>query len=166
LLHHPAELRRVQGEAMSGEEDFTAAVINETLRIRPPAPFTARVAAQPFSIGGYCVEAGTRIVVHIIAVNRNARIYERPNEFRPERFLGTRPQTYAWVPFGGGVKRCLGASFSMRELITVMHVLLREGEFSAVNQKSEKIVRRSIMLAPQFGTMVRFRPVETDSVRT
>jgi cytochrome P450 len=160
LLHHPDALRRVQAEAGSGEEAFTTAVINETLRVRPPAPFTARVAAQPFSIGGYRIEAGTRIVVHIIAINRNPRIYEHPNEFRPERFLGSRPETYAWVPFGGGIKRCLGAAFSMRELTTVLHTLLREGEFSAVDEKPEKIVRRSIMLAPQYGTRVRFRPLQ------
>jgi cytochrome P450 len=159
LLHHPDALRRVQAEAKSGAEAFTTAVINETLRVRPPAPFTARVAAQQFQIGRYRIEAGTRIVVHIIAINRNTNAYEHPNEFRPERFLGARPQTYAWVPFGGGVKRCLGASFSMRELITVLHVLLREGELSAVDEQPEKIVRRSIMLAPQHGTRVRFRPV-------
>lgn len=166
MLHDPDALRRVQTEARSGGEEFTTAVINETLRIRPPAPFTARVAAQPFPIGGYRVDAGTRIVVHIIAINRDARMYEHPNEFRPERFLGTRPQTYAWVPFGGGIKRCLGASFSMRELITVMHVLLREGEFSAVDEKPEKIVRRSIMLAPERGIRVRYRPRETRCLPT
>jgi cytochrome P450 len=157
LLHHPDALRRVQTEATSGEEAYTTAVINETLRIRPPAPFTARVAAQPFPIGGYLVEAGTRIVVHIIAINRNPQTYDHPNEFRPERFLGARPETYAWVPFGGGVKRCLGAAFTVRELITVLHTLLREGEFSAVDENPERIVRRSIMLAPRFGTRVRFR---------
>jgi cytochrome P450 len=157
LLHHPDALRRVQAEALSGEEAFTTAVIHETLRVRPPAPFTARVAAQPFPIGGYLIEAGTRIVVHIIAINRNPDTYEHPHEFRPERFLRTRPETYAWVPFGGGVKRCLGAAFSMRELITVLHTLLREGEFSAVDEKPERIVRRSIMLAPREGTRVRFR---------
>jgi cytochrome P450 len=162
LLHHPDALRRVQAEALSGEEAFTTAVIHETLRIRPPAPFTARVAAQPFPIGGYRVESGTRIVVHIIAINRNPGTYEDPNEFRPERFLGARPETYAWVPFGGGVKRCLGAAFSMRELITVLHTLLREGEFSAVDVTPERIVRRSIMLAPRCGTRVRFRPLEPD----
>jgi cytochrome P450 len=161
LLHHPDALQRVKSEAESGEEAFTSAVINETLRIRPPAPFTARVAARPFPIGGYGVETGTRIVVHIIAINRNPGIYEHPNEFRPERFLDRRPETYAWVPFGGGIKRCLGAAFSMRELITVLHTLLREGEFSAVDEKPEKIVRRSIMLAPRYGTRVRFRPIHT-----
>ena len=159
LLHHPDALRRVQSEACSGVEDFTTAVINETLRIRPPAPLTARVAAQPFPIGGYQIDAGTRIVVHIVAINRNPRTYDRPNDFRPERFLGARPPTYAWVPFGGGAKRCLGASFSLRELITVLHTLLREGEFSAVDDRPERIVRRSIMLAPRRGTRVRFRPV-------
>lgn len=158
LLHHPDALRRVREEALSGAEAYTTAVIDETLRVRPPAPFTARVAAKPFAVGGYLVAAGTRIVVHIIAINRNPATYDSPNEFRPERFLGTRPQTYAWVPFGGGVKRCLGAAFSMRELITVLHVLLREGEFTAVDAAPERIVRRSIMLAPRHGTRVRFRP--------
>lgn len=158
LLHHPDALRRVREEAVSGGESFTTAVINETLRVRPPAPVTARVAAQPFRIGGYLVDAGTRIVVHIIAINRNPDTYCQPNEFRPERFVGTRPQTYAWVPFGGGVKRCLGAAFAMRELVTVLHVLLREGEFTAVDELPERIVRRSIILAPRHGTKVRFRP--------
>jgi cytochrome P450 len=161
LLHHPDALRRVRDEALSGEEAFTTAVVHETLRIRPPAPFTARVAAQPVPIGGYRIDAGTRIVVHIIAINRNPRIYDHPNEFRPERFLGSRPDTYAWVPFGGGVKRCLGAVFSMRELITVLHTLLRAGEFTAVDEQPERIVRRSIMLAPRYGTRVRFRPIQT-----
>ncbi|WP_204805011.1 cytochrome P450 [Mycobacterium riyadhense] len=158
LLHHPDALQRVREEAVSGAEEFTTAVINETLRVRPPAPLTARVAAKPFRIGGYCVDAGTRIVVHIIAINRHSDVYDHPNEFRPERFLGTRPQTFAWVPFGGGVKRCLGAAFSVRELITVLHTLLREGEFSAVDARPERIVRRSIMLAPRHGTRVVFRP--------
>ncbi|WP_156661084.1 cytochrome P450 [Mycobacterium sp. 852002-51163_SCH5372311] len=159
LLHHPDALQRVKSEAVSGGEDFTTAVIHEALRVRPPAPLTSRVAAKPFPIGGYRVAAGTRIVVHIIAINRDPAVYEHPSEFRPERFLGIRPQTYAWVPFGGGVKRCLGASFSMRELITVLHVLLREGEFTAVDPTPERIVRRSIMLAPRRGTRVRYRPV-------
>lgn len=158
LLHHPRVLRRVREEAIGGEEDFTTAVIDETLRIRPPAPLTSRVAAQPVRLGGYLVAAKTRIVVHIIAINRNPAVYHNPHEFLPERFLGTRPQTYAWVPFGGGVKRCLGAAFSMRELITVLHVLLREGEFAAVDPEPEKVVRRSIMLAPRRGTRVLFRP--------
>jgi cytochrome P450 len=148
----------VREEAVGGGESFTTAVIHETLRVRPPAPLTSRVAAKPFVIGNYRVPAGTRIVIHIIAVNRNPATYDEPHEFRPERFLGTRPQTYAWVPFGGGVKRCLGAAFSMRELTTVLHVLLREGEFTAVDAKPERIVRRSIMLAPRNGTRVRFRP--------
>ncbi len=158
LLHHPDALRRVRAEAVSGDEVYTTAVIDETLRIRPPAPLTSRVAAQPFQLGNYLVAAGTRIVVHIIAINRHPAVYDDPHQFSPERFLGARPQTYAWLPFGGGVKRCLGAAFSMRELITVLHVLLREGEFSAVDARPEKVVRRSIMLAPRRGTRVRFRP--------
>ncbi|ODR02494.1 cytochrome P450 [Mycobacterium intermedium] len=158
LLHHPDALRRVREEACGGGEAFTTAVINETLRVRPPAPFTARVAAQPYVLGGYRIEAGTRIVIHIIAINRSADTYHQPHEFRPDRFVDAPPQTFAWVPFGGGIKRCLGAAFSMRELITVLHVLLREGEFEAAGGDPERIVRRSIMLAPRHGTLVRYRP--------
>ncbi|MDP7725784.1 cytochrome P450 [Mycobacterium sp. TY814] len=160
LLHHPDALRRVRDEATAGGEEYTTAVIDEALRVRPPAPLTSRVAAQPFRLGGYEVAAGTRIVVHIVAINRDPAVYESPREFRPERFLGVRPQTYAWLPFGGGVKRCLGAAFSMRELITVLHVLLREGEFISVDSRPEQAVRRSIMLAPRRGTSVRFRPLQ------
>jgi len=160
LLHHPDALRRVRDESTAGGEEFTTAVIDEALRVRPPAPLTSRVAAQPFRLGGYQVAAGTRIVVHIVAINRDPAVYESPREFRPERFLGVRPQTYAWLPFGGGVKRCLGAAFSMRELITVLHVLLREGEFISVDSRPEQAVRRSIMLAPRRGTSVRFRPLQ------
>jgi cytochrome P450 len=158
LLHHPDALDRVREEALGGGEEFTTAVIDETLRIRPPAPLTSRVAAQPLRLGGYLVAAGTRIVVHIVAINRDPAVYESPREFRPDRFLGVRPQTYAWLPFGGGVKRCLGAAFSMRELITVLHVMLREGEFSAVDPRPEQVVRRSIILAPRRGTRVLFHP--------
>lgn len=133
-------------------------MINETLRVRPPAPLTARVAAQPLTIGGYRVEAGTRIVVHIIAINRSAEVYEHPHEFRPRAV----PRYAAANLCLGSVRRrretLSGCELSMRELITVLHVLLREGEFTAVDDEPERIVRRSIMLVPRRGTRVRFRP--------
>ncbi len=69
--------------------------------------------------------AGTRIVPHIGEVNLNAETYDHPHEFRPERFLDASPPTYAWIPFGGGIKRCLGASFSLLELTVVLQTLLR-----------------------------------------
>ena len=138
LLHHPDALRRVQAEAMGGGEAFTTAVINETLRVRPPAPFTARVAAKPFPIGGYFVEPAPESSSISSPLTVTPQHTSIRNEFRPERFLGTRPQTYAWVPFGGGVKRCLGASFSMRELITASCTCCCGRAGSAPSTKSPK----------------------------
>jgi cytochrome P450 len=162
LLHHPQALAKVRAEAESGESAYTAAVINETLRLRPPVPFTARVAAAPYQLGNYTIPAGTRIVVHINAINHDPATYEEPDQFRPERFTDQRPQTYAWLPFGGGMKRCLGASFSMRELTTVLHVLLREGHFRAVAPAMEHVVRRSVVLVPRNGTRITYRPNTAD----
>lgn len=158
LLHRPEALDRVSAEARTGEHGYTTAVINETLRLRPPVPFTGRYTAAPFRLAGYTVAPGTRIVVHINAINHDPGIYPDPERFLPERFLDARPQTYTWLPFGGGIKRCLGASFSMLELHTVLHTILRSGEFRAAAKRPEKPVRRSVVLVPRHGTRVYYRP--------
>ncbi len=157
LLHHPDELARVREEAEKGQSTaYVQAVINETLRIRPPSPFTGRYTAQDYPLGGYTVPARTRIVPHIGEVNLDARTYDRPHEFRPERFLDTSPPTYAWIPFGGGIKRCLGASFSVLELSVVLQTLLRDGRFDAIHADQDRQVRRGIVLLPHRGVPVRY----------
>jgi cytochrome P450 len=159
LLHHPDVLATVQAEADTGESTaYTQAVINETLRIRPPSPFTGRYTACDYRLGGYTVPARTRIVPHIGEVNLNAQTYDHPDEFRPERFLDSSPPTYAWIPFGGGIKRCLGASFSLLELTVVLQTLLRSGRFEAVHANQDKQVRRGIVLLPHRGVPVRYTP--------
>jgi cytochrome P450 len=132
-------------------------VINETLRIRPPSPFTGRYTVGDYQLGGYTVPAGTRIVPHIGEVNLDATTYDRPHEFRPERFLDANPPTYAWIPFGGGIKRCLGASFSILELTVVLQTLLRSGRFEAVHDRGDRQVRRGIVLLPHRGVRVRYQ---------
>ncbi len=157
LLHHPRELARVRDEAEKGESTaYVQAVINETLRLRPPSPFTGRYTAVDYALGGYTVPAGTRIVPHIGEVNLNAETYDHPHEFRPERFFETSPPTYAWIPFGGGIKRCLGAGFSVVELTVVLQTLLRSGRFEAVHQSQDRQVRRGIVLLPHRGVRVRY----------
>ncbi|OBK73592.1 cytochrome P450 [Mycobacterium sp. 1274761.0] len=156
LLHHPHALAKVQAEAETAQSTYLQAVINETLRIRPPSPFTGRYTATDYQLGRYCVAAKTRIVPHIVEVNLNAATYEDPHEFRPERFLGTTPPTYAWIPFGGGLKRCLGASFSMLELTVIIQTLLRSGRLQAVHPTQDRQVRRGIVLLPHRGVRVRY----------
>ncbi len=158
LLHHPDVLAKVRDEAEAGESTtYAEAVINETLRIRPPSPFTGRYTAGNYRLGEYTVPPGTRIVPHIGEVNLNAGTYDHPHEFRPERFLDASPPTYAWIPFGGGIKRCLGASFSLVELTVALQTLLRSGSFEAVHKNQDRQVQRGIVLLPHRGVSVRYR---------
>jgi cytochrome P450 len=157
LLHHPDKLAKVQAEADAAESTrYVQAVINETLRLRPPSPFTGRYTVADYRLGGYTVPAKTRIVPHIGEVNLDAATYDHRHEFRPERFLDANPPTYAWIPFGGGIKRCLGASFSLLELGVVLQTLLRAGRFEAVHAGQDRQVRRGIVLLPHRGVPVRY----------
>ena len=158
LLHHPDALANVSAEAEAAESTrYAEAVVHETLRIRPPSPFTGRYTAGDYRLGEYTVPAGTRIVPHIGEVNLNAETYDHPYEFRPERFLDSSPPTYAWIPFGGGIKRCLGASFSLLELTVMLQTLLRSGRFEAVHKDQDRQARRGIVLLPHRGVEVRYR---------
>lgn len=157
LLHHPQAMELVRAEAHSGASAFTEAVINETLRLRPPAPITGRMTAGHYRLGDYTLEPGTRIVLLLDVINRDPESYPDPDEFRPERFVGARPHPYAWVPFGGGVKRCIGASFSMCELVTVLHTMLREGRLQPVSSRLETPRSGATpVLVPRNGTRVYF----------
>ena len=161
LLHHPEALERVRAEAGNGSTAYTEAVINETLRLWPPAPITGRMTAGRYQLGDYTLEPGTRIVLLLDAVNRDPNSYPDPHAFRPERFLGTRPPAHAWIPFGGGIKRCIGAAFAMCELVTVLHTLLREGRLEPVSERPEGPPRRAApVLVPRNGTRVLFWPSE------
>jgi cytochrome P450 len=164
LLHHPDALERVRSEAETGGTTYTEAVINETLRLWPPAPITGRMTAGRYRLGDYTLEPGTRIVLLLDAVNRDPASYPDPDEFRPERFLGTRPPPHAWIPFGGGIKRCIGAAFAMCELVTVLHTVLREGRLEPVSSRPEGPPWRAApVLVPRNGTRVRFWPAHSES---
>ncbi|GAY18256.1 cytochrome P450 [Mycobacterium sp. shizuoka-1] len=157
LVHHPQALERVRAEAVSGATAYTEAVINETLRLRPPAPITGRMTAGHFQLGDYTLAPGTRIVLLLDVINRDPQTYPDPDEFRPERFLGTRPQPYAWIPFGGGIKRCIGAGFSMCELVTVLHTILREARLEPVSARLESPpLGAAPVLVPRDGARVYF----------
>ncbi len=157
LVHHPQTMELVRAEAHSGASAFTEAVINETLRLRPPAPITGRMTADYYQLGDYTLEPGTRIVLLLDVINRDPDSYPDPDEFRPERFVGARPHPYAWIPFGGGVKRCIGASFSMCELVTVLHTVLRAGRLEPVSPHLETPRSGATpVLVPRNGTRVYF----------
>ncbi|MCM6776654.1 cytochrome P450 [Nocardia sp. CDC159] len=153
LTRAPAAMARVREEAETGGSKFTDAVIQEVLRLRPPAVATARVTADHYRLGEWQLPPNTWIVLHIGGVNHRPDIYEDPWEFRAERFVDSPPGSFTWIPFGGGIKRCLGAAFAMLEVRTSLHYLVRHGDFYAADRPDE-LDRRGVILRPKRGIQV------------
>jgi cytochrome P450 len=152
LFRHPDALARVTEECRTGTAtDYLDAVIKETLRLRPPLPIADRVLAEPWRLAGYDLPAGTVVAPCIYLTHRHPSIYPEPHRFRPERFLEHQAETYSWIPFGGGMRRCLGASFATLEMQIVLATILRRLSLRAAHTAPEQARRRSIVLAPARG---------------
>jgi cytochrome P450 family 135 len=155
LVRHPAKLARLQAEIDEGGERYTTAVVQETLRVRPVVPIVARMLTEDFELGRWRLPAGTRVMPSIYLTNRNARVYEAPTEFRPERFLEDSPDTFAWIPFGGGIRRCIGAAFAQLEMRLMLRTMLAELHPRATGgMRDEWNRRRAITLVPARGARV------------
>jgi cytochrome P450 len=148
LCRHPQKLERLTEEVLEGESGYLDAVIKETLRLRPVISIVARRLIEPMEIGGRVLPAGASIVPAIHLVHRRADIYPRPNEFLPERFLEQPPGTYTWIPFGGGVRRCLGAAFAQFEMESVLRELVSRRTLAPARRESERVRRRAITETP------------------
>lgn len=158
LLRHPQMLSRLRREILAGEDAYLEAVVRETLRLRPVIAIVMRKLAQPVRIGGRELPAGVSVVPCIHLVHRRADIYPQPRSFHPERFLEQPPGTYTWLPFGGGVRRCLGASFALFEMRQVLQTVLAQVDLRAAQPGSERIVRRMITFAPEHRTLAIATP--------
>ena len=164
LVRHPEKLARLVAEIDEGSsEEYMNAVISETLRVRPVVPIVARSLQQELEVGGYRLPAGTTVAPAIYLTNRNPGVYERPAEFMPERFLEAAPETFSWIPFGGGIRRCIGASFATLEMKLMLRTMLSElephlpeGRPWAPRGRGELIRRRAITLVPMAGARVRW----------
>jgi cytochrome P450 len=155
LLRHPEALDRLTAEVRAGEDDrYMRAVISEALRLRPVVPLAGRRLAADLDAGGLHLPAGTDITPAIWLTHTREDVYPDPLAFRPERFLDDGPETYGWVPFGGGVRRCLGAAFAEFEMRVVLSEVLRTAHLNPVGTKPERVARRNITLAPEHGTPV------------
>jgi cytochrome P450 len=164
LVRHPDKLARLVAEIDAGEGDeYMQAVISETLRVRPVVPMVVRVLQKPLSLGGRELPAGARVVPSIYLTNRNPNVYESPSEFMPERFLDNAPDTFSWIPFGGGIRRCIGASFATLEMKLILQTVLRElapsvpARGGRLWRKGEWNRRRAITLVPSAGARVVWR---------
>lgn len=157
LSRHPAALGALESEIQAGDGDaYLTATIYETLRRRPVLPNVApRLVKRPVEIGGWSYPAGVGLVPNAYLVHHDPSIYPDPYAFRPERFLDASPGTYTWIPFGGGRRRCLGASFAMLEMKLVLTALLRARTLRIVSEPSERPRRRNITITPGEGSVAR-----------
>jgi cytochrome P450 len=152
VLHAESVLAR----ARAGDDQYLDAVVKESLRLRPVIPGVGRIVrGEPFRLNGYVIPPGVEINPSIRIMHRRSDLYPDPLVFRPERFLGDDPpDTYTWIPFGGGVRRCLGASFALMEMRIVLRRVLERTLLTSADPELDKVQFRAITLAPANGVRV------------
>jgi cytochrome P450 family 135 len=161
MLRHPPVMARLRADLERGESRYLDAAIKESLRLRPVVPIAARKLSAPLTVGGREYEPGTVLMPCIFLLHRNPAVYEEPEKFRPERFVNQQPATYSWIPFGGGVRRCLGSSFALLEMRIVIESVLRNLDLRPATRRDERIVRRAFTLSPKRGARVVATRVRT-----
>jgi cytochrome P450 len=159
LTRSPGVLARLTDEIDSEDGDtYVTATVQETLRRRPVLPNAApRLVMQPVDVGGWRYEPGVCLIADGYLVHHDPEIYPDPYAFRPERFLDEQPGTYTWIPFGGGRRRCLGASFAILEMKIVLRAVLEQNELAPAAPGDEGTRRRSITLSPKAGSRAILR---------
>jgi cytochrome P450 len=154
LARHPAALARLTAEVDRGAGEWLRAVIREALRLRPVVPLAGRRLARDLRVDGLRLPAGTDVTPAIWLSHTRADVYPEPYAFRPERFLERPPATYAWIPFGGGVRRCLGAAFAELEMRVVLETIVRRRTLRPAAGRAERVTRRNVTFSPRHGTRV------------
>jgi cytochrome P450 len=151
---HAALVESVRGD--DGEEMIEATIV-ETMRSRPVIPMIGRRVAVPWQLGEYAIPAGTPVGMSILLLHHREDLYPRPFEFLPERWLGRKPGTYEWIPFGGGIRRCLGAALAMAEQRVVLEAMARRLDLSAADPAPERALHRNVTMIPAHGAAVVVR---------
>ncbi len=155
VVRHPAVLQRLLAERREDDgESYLEATIKESLRLRPVVSAVGRHLTEPLEIGGHVLPAGVTINPSIYLLHRRPDLYPEPEAFRPERFLDNPPSTYQWIPFGGGVRRCLGASFALFEMKIVLGTILDRVSLVPRRDAAERITRRAVTFAPSRGARI------------
>lgn len=156
LTRHPEAYARLRDEVRSGEgTEYLDAVIHESMRSRPVIPMVAREITVPWQFGDYAVPAGTLVLISVHLLHHRDDLYPEPLAFQPERFLGVKPGTYTWIPFGGGIRRCLGAALAMAEMRTVISEIVRRTDLVATETTPESPRHRNVTMVPARGGRVR-----------
>jgi cytochrome P450 len=163
LFRSPDAFDRLRAELAERRDGYLDAVATETLRVRPVVPSVGRLITSNTTLGGFDLPAGTAVMASIYLVHTREDLYAAPYEFRPDRFLEGAPETYSWIPFGGGTRRCLGAAFASFEIKVVLRTILRRAVLRAGTDRPEPYGHRNVTLSPRNGTpavLEERRPVE------
>jgi cytochrome P450 len=156
LARHPHALARLRAD----EPGYADAVVKEVLRTRPVLTIAARKLVAPLTVAGWELPAGVHVAPCIYLTHRRGDLYDDPTAFRPERFLGDHaPDGYAWIPFGGGVRRCVGAAFATMEMTEVLRAVAQRVELRPDRPRSERMRRRSVTLTPERWSRVIAEPL-------
>jgi cytochrome P450 family 135 len=147
LLAHAREAAR------SGDDDYLEAVLKEAMRLHPVIPMVVRTLMRPATIGGWDLPAGATVGPSILVAHRRAESHPDPERFDPTRFLGQNPPVNTWIPFGGGVRRCIGAGFSLMEGVAVLRAVLEQFDVTAPGPDVPKV--RNITSVPRHGSRIR-----------
>jgi cytochrome P450 len=153
LARHPEALDRLASDVEGGDGSYLDAVIKETLRLRPVIALVLRKLVEPMEIGGRLLPAGVSVAPSIYLVHRRPDVYPEPERFRPERFIEQPAGTYTWIPFGGGVRRCLGGAFAEFEMSVVLRELVARRRLTPIGEP-EHSVRSTITNVPNRGAEV------------
>ena len=156
LAHHPLTRDRAAAAASENDEGYLDALVKEVLRIRPPIPVAAgRVLDEPFGIGEHTVPAGTPILIDAWGLHHDPARHRDPDVFRPERFLADPPESYSWLPFGGGAHRCIGAGLAELEIAIALSTMLNNASIASADRRLAHPARRGITLVPHGGGLIR-----------
>ena len=151
LRRHPELLERLVAEVDAGGKALREATIREVQRTRPVIAFAGRLTREPFTLGGYRLPVDTRLLLAACLTHYDPALFPHPERFDPDRFLDTVPDTYAWIPFGGGIRRCIGATFAHMEMDVVLRVLLDRVRLLPTDAPGEPWAFRGIVWAPGGG---------------
>jgi cytochrome P450 family 135 len=160
LLRNPETLDRAREEVRGedGGDAYLDAIVKETLRLRPPVPVIVRRLLEPMRLAGHELPAGTTVAPCIHLIHRSERYYPEPKRFRPERFLEQPASTYTWIPFGGGTRRCLAASYAEMEMKRVLRIVLSTVDLRPVDPRGERATKSSIAFSPDQRGLVIAEP--------
>jgi cytochrome P450 len=152
LFRNPEAMERLLAEIEGDDNDYLDAVVEEALRLRPVVMFAGRQLRKPMELGGFELEEGTIVGASMYLAHTREDVFPEPYSFRPERFLEDGPDTYSWIPFGGGTRRCIGAAFAQFEMRVVLRTILRSVKLRGATEEPEEMMRRNVTLSPRNGT--------------